>query len=115
MTDPQSIDHNTEADVARNELIPLRASPLQRKRSGAGQHRPGLGDARHERTHRRRPREPLLEPTVEGEATAVYLSQTLRRPKVKITRIATGIPVGSDIEYADEVTMAKAIEGRREL
>ena len=54
-------------------------------------------------------------PTVEGEATAVYLSQALRRPKVKITRIATGIPVGSDIEYADEVTMLKSIEGRREL
>jgi recombination protein RecR len=54
-------------------------------------------------------------PTVEGEATAVYLSQALRRPKLKITRIATGIPVGSDIEYADEVTMLKSIEGRREL
>ncbi len=54
-------------------------------------------------------------PTVEGEATAIYLSQALRRPKVKITRIATGIPVGSDIEYADEVTMLKSIEGRREL
>jgi recombination protein RecR len=54
-------------------------------------------------------------PTVEGEATAVYLSQQLRRPGLKITRIATGIPVGSDIEYADEITMLKAMEGRREL
>jgi recombination protein RecR len=54
-------------------------------------------------------------PTVEGEATAVYLLQRLRRPGVKVTRIATGIPAGSDIEYADEVTMLKAIEGRREL
>jgi recombination protein RecR len=54
-------------------------------------------------------------PTVEGEATAVYLSQTLRRPGVKVTRIAMGIPVGSDIEYTDEVTMQKAMEGRREL
>ncbi|MGE5726304.1 MAG: recombination mediator RecR [Acidobacteriota bacterium] len=54
-------------------------------------------------------------PTVEGEATAVYISQQIRRPGVKVTRIATGIPVGSDIEYADEVTMLKAIEGRREL
>jgi recombination protein RecR len=54
-------------------------------------------------------------PTVEGEATAVYLSQTLKRPSLKITRIAMGIPVGSDIEYADEVTMLKAMEGRREL
>ena len=54
-------------------------------------------------------------PTVEGEATAVYISQQIRRPGVKVTRIATGIPVGSDIEYADEVTMLKAMEGRREL
>jgi recombination protein RecR len=54
-------------------------------------------------------------PTVEGEATAMYISQQIRRPGVKVTRIATGIPVGSDIEYADEVTMLKAMEGRREL
>jgi recombination protein RecR len=54
-------------------------------------------------------------PTVEGEATAVYLSGQLKRPNLKITRIAMGIPVGSDIEYADEVTMLKAMEGRREL
>jgi recombination protein RecR len=54
-------------------------------------------------------------PTVEGEATATYLSGLLRRSGLKITRIATGIPVGSDIEYADEITMLKSIEGRREL
>ena len=54
-------------------------------------------------------------PTVEGEATAVYLSQQLKRTGVKVTRIAMGIPVGSDIEYTDEVTMLKAIEGRREV
>ncbi len=54
-------------------------------------------------------------PTVEGEATAVYVSELVRRPGVRITRIATGIPAGSDIEYADEVTILKAIEGRREL
>ena len=54
-------------------------------------------------------------PTVEGEATATYLSRTLKRPGLKVTRIATGIPVGSDIEYADEITMQKAMEGRREL
>jgi recombination protein RecR len=54
-------------------------------------------------------------PTVEGEATAVYISQLIRRPGLKVTRIATGIPAGSDIEYADEVTMLKAIEGRREV
>jgi recombination protein RecR len=54
-------------------------------------------------------------PTVEGEATATYLSQQLKRIGVKVTRIAMGIPVGSDIEYTDEVTMLKAIEGRREI
>jgi recombination protein RecR len=54
-------------------------------------------------------------PTVEGEATAVHLSQQIKRAGVRVTRIATGIPVGSDIEYADEVTMLKSIEGRREV
>ena len=57
-------------------------------------------------------------PTVEGEATAVHLAHLVKRPgvpAVKVTRIAMGIPVGSDIEYADEVTMLKAMEGRREL
>ncbi len=54
-------------------------------------------------------------PTLEGEATATWLSQTIKRPGLRVTRIATGIPVGSDIEYADEVTMSKAMEGRREL
>jgi recombination protein RecR len=54
-------------------------------------------------------------PTIEGEATAVHLTHLLKRPGVKVTRIATGIPAGSDIEYTDEVTMMKAIEGRREL
>jgi len=54
-------------------------------------------------------------PTVEGEATATYLSQQLKRAGLKVTRIAMGIPVGSDIEYTDEVTMLKAMEGRREL
>ena len=53
-------------------------------------------------------------PTLEGEATANWLAAALRRPAVKITRIATGVPAGSDIEYADEVTMARAMEGRRE-
>jgi recombination protein RecR len=54
-------------------------------------------------------------PTVEGEATAVYLSQQLKPTGVRVTRIAMGIPVGSDIEYTDEITMLKAMEGRREL
>jgi recombination protein RecR len=54
-------------------------------------------------------------PTVEGEATAVYLAGILRPAGVRVTRIATGVPAGSDIEYADEVTMSRAIEGRREM
>jgi len=54
-------------------------------------------------------------PTVEGEATAVYLSKLLRPLGVKVTRIAMGVPVGSDLEFADEVTMWKAMEGRREI
>jgi recombination protein RecR len=54
-------------------------------------------------------------PTVEGEATAVYLSRLLKPLGLKVTRIAMGIPVGSDIEYTDEITMLKAMEGRREL
>ena len=54
-------------------------------------------------------------PTVEGEATAVYLARLLRASGVRVTRIATGIPAGSDIEYADEVTLLRAIEGRREM
>lgn len=54
-------------------------------------------------------------PTVEGEATAIYISNLLKRPGLRVTRIATGIPAGADIEYADEVTMLKAMEGRREL
>jgi recombination protein RecR len=54
-------------------------------------------------------------PTLEGEATANWLADALRGFPVRITRIATGVPAGSDIEYADEVTMARAMDGRREL
>jgi recombination protein RecR len=54
-------------------------------------------------------------PTVEGEATAVFLARQLKPSGVRVTRIATGIPAGSDIEYADEVTLQRAIEGRREM
>ena len=54
-------------------------------------------------------------PTVEGEATAIYLARLLKPLGLRVTRIATGIPVGSDLEYADEVTMGKAMEGRREV
>ena len=54
-------------------------------------------------------------PTVEGEATATYISRLVKPAGVKVTRIATGVPAGSDIEYVDEVTMQKSLEGRREL
>jgi recombination protein RecR len=54
-------------------------------------------------------------PTVEGEATALYLARLLKPLGVRVTRIAMGVPVGSDLEYADEVTMTRAMEGRREL
>jgi recombination protein RecR len=54
-------------------------------------------------------------PTLEGEATANWLASAMRAFPVRLTRIATGVPAGSDIEYADEVTMARAMEGRREL
>jgi recombination protein RecR len=54
-------------------------------------------------------------PNVEGEATAIYLARLLKPLGLRVTRIATGIPVGSDLEYADELTMGKAMEGRREF
>ena len=54
-------------------------------------------------------------PTLEGEATASWIASALRGTSVKITRIATGVPVGSEIDYADEVTISRSIEGRREL
>jgi recombination protein RecR len=53
-------------------------------------------------------------PTVEGEATAVYLARMLKPLGVRVTRIAMGVPVGSDLDWADEVTMSKALEGRRD-
>ena len=54
-------------------------------------------------------------PTVEGEATAIYLTRLLKPLGVRVSRIAMGVPVGSDLEFADEITMSKAMEGRREL
>jgi recombination protein RecR len=54
-------------------------------------------------------------PSVEGEATAIYLAKLLRPLGVRVTRIARGLPVGGDLEYADEVTLSKALEGRREM
>jgi recombination protein RecR len=54
-------------------------------------------------------------PNVEGEATAIYLAKLLRPLGLRVTRIARGLPVGGDLEYADEVTLARALEGRREI
>lgn len=54
-------------------------------------------------------------PNVEGEATAMYLAKLLKALEVKVTRIAHGVPMGGDLEYADEVTLAKSIEGRQEI
>lgn len=54
-------------------------------------------------------------PTVEGEATAMYIAKLLKPFGVVVTRIANGIPVGADLEYADEITLTKALEGRREI
>lgn len=56
-----------------------------------------------------------ISPSIEGEATTMYISKLLKPFDIKVTRIAYGIPVGGDLEYADQVTLAKAIEGRREI
>ena len=54
-------------------------------------------------------------PDVEGEATATYIARLIKPMGIRVTRIAHGVPVGSDLEYADEVTLSKALEGRREM
>ena len=54
-------------------------------------------------------------PNIEGEATAMYLARLLKPLGVRVTRIASGLPVGGDLEYADEVTLGRALEGRREV
>jgi recombination protein RecR len=54
-------------------------------------------------------------PTVEGEATAIYLANLIKPIGVRVTRIASGLPVGGDLEYADEVTLGRALEGRRDV
>lgn len=54
-------------------------------------------------------------PTIEGEATAMYISRVLHPLEIKVTRIASGMPVGGDLDYADEVTLSKAMEGRKEI
>jgi recombination protein RecR len=56
-----------------------------------------------------------ISPNVEGDATSMYISKLLKPFGIRVTRIAYGIPVGGDLEYADQVTLAKAIEGRREM
>lgn len=70
-----------------------------------------------ERLHSGAVREVILatNPNVEGEATAIYLARLLKPLGIKVSRIALGVPVGSDLEFADEVTMSKALEGRREI
>lgn len=70
-----------------------------------------------ERLHSGTVREVILatNPNVEGEATAIYLARLLKPLGIKVSRIALGVPVGSDLEFADEVTMSKALEGRREI
>ena len=54
-------------------------------------------------------------PTIEGEATAMYISRVLKPLEIKVTRIASGMPVGAELDYADEVTISKALEGRKEI
>ena len=56
-----------------------------------------------------------LSPSVEGEATSLYLTKLIKPFGIKVSRIAFGLPVGADLEYADEITIAKAIEGRHEI
>jgi recombination protein RecR len=69
------------------------------------------------RAQKENPREIIIatNPNVEGEATALYIAQQLRPLNVRTTRLAFGLPVGGDLEYADQVTMSKALEGRREI
>ena len=55
------------------------------------------------------------DPTVEGEATALYITRLVKPLGVKVTRIAQGLPMGGDLEYADQVTLARALQGRREI
>ena len=74
-------------------------------------------DALKEKVSRKEIREVILatNPDMEGESTAVYVSKVLKPLDVRVTRIARGLPVGSDIEYADSVTLLKSIEGRMEM
>ena len=81
----------------------------------------GPGQLRTDELLRRIPEEGITEvilatnPNIEGEATAMYLARLLKPIGIKVTRIASGLPVGGDLEYADEVTLGRALEGRREV
>ncbi|HEY4046053.1 MAG TPA: recombination mediator RecR [Acidobacteriaceae bacterium] len=99
--------YNGVYHVLHGTLSPLNGVGPEHLRTGNLMERVGRGEVE----------EVILatNPTVEGEATAVYLASLLRASAVRLTRIATGVPAGSDIEYADEVTMTRAMEGRREL
>jgi recombination protein RecR len=85
------LNHVTQDDIKIKELL----------------HRVGAGDVR----------EVIMatNPDTEGEATAMYISRLLRPMEVKVTRLAYGVPVGSQLEYADEVTLSRALEGRQEM
>ena len=85
------LNHVTQDDIKIRELL----------------HRVGRGDVR----------EVIMatNPDTEGEATAMYISRLLRPMEVKVTRLAYGVPVGSQLEYADEVTLSRALEGRQEI
>ena len=85
------LNHVTQDDIKIRELL----------------HRVGRGDVR----------EVIMatNPDTEGEATAMYISRLLRPMEVKVTRLAYGVPVGSQLEYADEVTLSRALEGRQEM
>jgi len=93
--------------VLMGALSPLRGVGPDDLRIKGLLERVGVGDVR----------EVILatNPNVEGEATAIYLAKLLKPLGVRVSRIAMGVPVGSDLEYADEITMLKAMEGRREL
>ena len=69
------------------------------------------------RSHQEGVKEVILaiNPTIEGDATVLYISSLLKPLTIKVTRIAFGLPMGSDLEYADEVTLTRALEGRREV
>ena len=85
------LNHVTQEDIKIKELL----------------HRVGTGNVR----------EVIMatNPDTEGEATAMYISRLLRPMEVKVTRLAYGVPVGSQLEYADEVTLSRALEGRQEM